>query len=195
MRKSNIKFVEIGFRSSQNKNFKGPTWHTTESFINNLNVPSGIKLGVMINSSEFTNSLDLKSEISKLFKKKDSKLYFVRIASHYHELDQSIKICEILKSFGYFVGLNLMQISEYTDSNFNIAFKKIKDLKIDVLYFADSLGSLTIEKTKKITEKFVKNYRGEIGIHAHDNLSLALSNALTAKKWCKLARFYNHGYG
>ena len=34
-----IDYVELGFRSFKTKEFKGPTWYTTESYINSLKIP------------------------------------------------------------------------------------------------------------------------------------------------------------
>ena len=33
-----VDYVEIGFRSFETKDFKGPTWYTTESFLNSLHL-------------------------------------------------------------------------------------------------------------------------------------------------------------
>ena len=49
MSSAGIKFVELGFRSLKYKDFKGPNWYTTDSYINNLNIPNNLVLGVMIN--------------------------------------------------------------------------------------------------------------------------------------------------
>ena len=50
------------------------------------------------------------------------------------------------------------------------------------MYVADSLGSLKKVQLKKIIELFKKHWFKKIGIHAHDNLSLALSNTIYANK-------------
>ena len=50
------------------------------------------------------------------------------------------------------------------------------------LYIADSLGSLNKPKIKKIVNSFRRNWPHDMGIHAHDNQSLALQNTLYAKK-------------
>ena len=50
MSKTGIKYIELGFRSLKNKDFKGPNWYTTDSYISNLEVPANLELGVMINT-------------------------------------------------------------------------------------------------------------------------------------------------
>ena len=64
-----------------------------------------------------------------------------------------------------------------------LAAKKIKELNVNVLYFADSLGSLTpVKIKKKIIFTIQKRWKGAIGIHTHDNIGKALDNSLTALK-------------
>ena len=38
-----INYVELGFRSFQTKDFKGPTWYTTESYLDSLLIPKNLK--------------------------------------------------------------------------------------------------------------------------------------------------------
>ena len=74
-----------------------------------------------------------------------------------------------------------MQISEIQEYQ----IKKICNYAkffFDYLYIADSLGTLKKIQIKKIAETFKKYWLKEIGIHAHDNLSLALSNTIYANK-------------
>ena len=52
MNKSNIKFIEIGFRSKILEKNIGLTGYSDDNFINKLKIPKNINLGVMINSSE-----------------------------------------------------------------------------------------------------------------------------------------------
>ena len=56
-----------------------------DKFINKLNVPKGINLGVMINSSEFVGKSD---GINAFFKKKNNKIKFVRLATHIKDIEK-----------------------------------------------------------------------------------------------------------
>ena len=73
-----------------------------------------------------------------------------------------------------------MQISDRSTSEIQTAVKLINQLKPNVLYFADSLGSMNKLKTKKIINIIKSGWKGEIGIHTHDNLGKALENSLAA---------------
>ena len=52
---SPVEYVEVGLRSSKNIGFKGPYAFSTDIFLESLNIPDGIKIGVMVNASEFTS--------------------------------------------------------------------------------------------------------------------------------------------
>ena len=179
---SGIKNVEIGFRSLKDDKLNGPNFFSTENYINILNVPKNLNLGVMINVSELTTHKKSYSKIlNKLFKKKsNSKISFVRLATHFSEINEAVKICKIIKSKGYFVALNLMQITEQNEKNIIDASKKIKYANPDVLYFADSLGAMGPDNVKKIIKNLKTHWNGEIGIHAHNNLGKAISNSISA---------------
>ena len=180
--KAGIKYIELGFRSLKKSNYKGPNWYTTDSYINNLTIPKNINLGVMVNVFEVTsNSLSLEKTIDALFKKaKFSKIRFVRLASHFKEFNEALKICKILKKKGYFVAVNLMQISQQTKQDIIEVGKKSEKFKPDVLYFADSLGGMNSKKISDVLTDLRLYWTGEIGIHTHDNLGKALSNSLYA---------------
>ena len=178
---SGVKYIELGFRSFSSKSFRGSNWYTTENYINSLTIPNNLKISVMVNASQIIMQNDLESSVRKLFIKKNrSKIHLVRIASHVHELDKTFKIIKILKKLGYKVGLNLMQISELSDNHLAAVVRKIQKNKPDIFYFADSLGSLDPFRIRKIVKIIKSNWKGEIGIHAHDNLGKAILNTVEA---------------
>ena len=51
---------------------------------------------------------------------------------------------------------------------------------MDVVYFADSTGSLNREQTQRIVRNFKKSWDGDLGVHAHDNMDMAMENAMIA---------------
>jgi 4-hydroxy 2-oxovalerate aldolase len=177
-----VRYVELGFRSLQNRDFKGPNWYTTDSYIKNIKIPKNINIGVMVNASELISSpFSLYKTIRKLFKnKKKTKIKFVRLACHYNELFIILDACKILKKLGYKVGINLMQISDYKESQIVYACNIATKAKPEMLYIADSLGSLNQSDISKLILLIRKSWKGEVGIHAHNNLGQAVSNTCTA---------------
>ncbi len=178
-----IDYVEIGFRFIDTVKTKGPTAYSEEKFLRSLKIPKKLKIGIMINAADFINKNEIIALAKKHFKpKKDSVISLVRIACHYHEVDAITPLVKWFKKSGYKVGINIMQIPELTLNQIKKTVSIIKKTKADILYFADSLGSLSSVGTKKIIRNIRMNWKGSIGIHAHDNMGKALDNSLEAIK-------------
>jgi 4-hydroxy 2-oxovalerate aldolase len=184
MRRSPVAVVEVGFRFLKNNGFKGPCAFTTDDFLKGLKIPQGLTIGVMVNGADLHGGVGWRSAIETLFPlpAMETPVDLVRIACHYSELEDAFLAATWLVERGYRVGINLMQISErkqYEIENFG---KMASDSQIEVLYFADSMGSMTPNMTSNIIGWLQKNWSGPIGIHAHDNMRLALTNTLLAKE-------------
>lgn len=183
--KTKVTHVEIGFRFKSKDGFKGPNAYTSDDYLRRLKIPKELKIGVMINASDLVGDLSLKDQVLKLFPedKSISRIDFVRIASHYHELEVSFEATILLKQLGFFVGLNLMQISERSEGEIESFIDRSKKYPIDVIYCADSVGGLEQVDVENIYKIFLKNCTHiPYGFHAHDNLHLALLNTSCAMK-------------
>ena len=146
-------------------------------------IPKKLKLGVMVNAADFISNKNIIDLAKKIFKpKKKSLISLVRIACHHHEVKTIIPLVKWLKQSGYKVGVNIMQIPELSSQEIKGTVLQVKKSKADILYFADSLGSLDAIKTKKIIKNIKKNWKGSTGIHTHDNMGKALENSIEAIK-------------
>lgn len=179
-----VDYVEVGFRFLDKKKTKGPCAYTTENYLKTLNIPKKLKLAVMINASDFImEPLKQKLLVDKTFlSKKKSPIKLVRIACHFDEINKIQNIVKILNYKGYEVAINMMQISEQRNEEILKILEVIKKMKIKTLYFADSLGSLNPRDTEKIINTLKKKWKGNIGIHTHDNIGKALENSIKAIK-------------
>jgi len=180
-----IDYVELGFRSLNKNEYRGPCYYTTDDFLNSLKIPKNLKISVMVNANEILSN-NFNSPISAikfLFKKKKySKVNLVRIACHLEEIKKIIEPAKFLKSQGYSVGLNLMQIADKSEDDIKEISELVNDSKFDVFYFADSMGNLNKSKTSNIINLIREKFNGELGIHAHDNMGKALDNTLLASE-------------
>ena len=180
-----VDFVEIGFRSLKNDGFKGGAAYSTDTFLNSFDIPKGLinKIGVMVNGSELTNSKTQISRLEKLFNHKNkSPVTLVRIACHVHEFHDCLPAAKWLKQQGYLVGFNLMQVTESSLEEITNIAKSANNYPIDVLYFADSMGSLDLNQLEDIVQAFQKGWKGELGIHTHDNIGQAINNSIHSVK-------------
>ena len=73
-----------------------------------------------------------------------------------------------------------MQIPELSSLEIRNVVKQIKRTKADILYFADSMGSLDGSKTKRIIQQIKSLWKKSTGIHTHDNMGKALENSVAA---------------
>jgi len=75
-----------------------------------------------------------------------------------------------------------MQVAECPSDELTGLATMASEYPIDVLYFADSMGSLTSERTSEIIRSFQAGWKGDLGIHTHDNMGEAISNSKQAIK-------------
>ena len=53
MSKIGVNLVEIGFRSLRDDRVMGNTAYSTNQFLSSLKIPNNLKIGVMVNASDF----------------------------------------------------------------------------------------------------------------------------------------------
>ncbi len=179
---SGINYIEIGFRTLESDEYFGPFAYCSEDFLSQLEIKNTSKLGVMINASEIKKNGDFSEFMKKLFPVSGSysKISLIRIATTLEEIEYAMKAAKWLKNNNYRVGINLMQIATLSMNNIKRFSSKFKNFKPDVLFFADSTGTLKNQNISSIIEGLRSNWDGDIGIHAHDNMHRALINTLEA---------------
>jgi len=182
---ANIDIIEIGFRffSNENKQFLGPFAYCNEEFIKQLPLPDETPIAVMINAVDIISYNDgIEQGIKKLFlDSKYSLVDIVRIATHNSTISECYQISEILKSLGYRVFLNIMQVDSISSDIFSQKISLVKSWNtIETIYFADSFGNMNPNSVSNYLDMIKEIWTGDIGFHAHDNKGLALSNSLSA---------------
>jgi 4-hydroxy 2-oxovalerate aldolase len=144
--------AELGFRFLKNEGFKGPTAFTTDEFLQRLSIPPGLTIGVMVNGSDLCTDIGWQAAIECLFPKPSSSspVDLVRLACHFEELANAFSAASWLMERGYRVGVNLMQIADRSKEEVEKLGKLASISGIEVLYFADSMGSMTPDDTSRI---------------------------------------------
>ena len=197
---SSVSHVELGFRFVDKSNGLGSFAYTSEDFIDQLDLPTNKLYGLMINAQDYLKLKDPVNELKKSFKEAhNSKISFVRIAVDLPSASECIFIAKTLDTLGYSVMINLMQANLYPEKQLTQAIKHIKKWdSVDVLYFADSLGSMLLKDVHALIKLIKKTWHRDIGFHAHNNMHLALSNAIGASEaGCKFcdSTFFGMGRG
>lgn len=174
--------VEVGFRTSQNLALNGPHAFSTDEYVSGFQLPSGLNLWVMVNASELMGE-DFRTGISNLFgRRSDSPISGVRIAAVARDLPAIVSAARELTALGYRVALNLMQAASTSTQDIEMLSESGKRVAADVLYLADTNGSMSPRGVEKSVLALSKNWDGSIGFHAHDNLGFALINSVVAAR-------------
>jgi len=182
MKAAQVDIVEMGFRFLQNSGFKGACAYTSDDFLRSLDIPKNLTVAVMVNGSDLLTDLGLIQTLEKLFPvpAADTPVELVRFACHLREVAQVLPAVTWLTERGYRVGFNLMQIADRSREEVVELARAACAYPIEVLYFADSMGSMTPDDAARITGWLREEWEGPIGIHTHDNMGLALQNTLRA---------------
>jgi 4-hydroxy 2-oxovalerate aldolase len=178
-----VNVVELGFRFWHNKGFKGASAFTKDEFVRRLEIPKALKVGVMLNAGDLVVDGSLSQKrLEALFPEAagESPVGLVRIACHVYEFHIVLPASIWLKAQGYLVGFNLMQIADCTEDEVRQLAATAVEFPLDVLYFADSMGSMTPDQATQIISWLRSAWSGALGIHAHDNMGLAVANTLRA---------------
>ena len=183
MKAAQVDAVELGFRFLHNRGFKGACAYTPDDFLRSLAIPPGLTVGVMVNGADLCTDLGWQGAVDRLFPQPaaETPVDIVRFACHFRELPRVMPAVDWLVARGYRVGLNLMQVSDRTRADLRDLAAMAGDQPVDVLYVADSMGSLTPDDTARIIGWLRADWDGPLGIHTHDNMGLALANTLRAR--------------
>jgi|TARA_B100001971_G_C18258096_1_gene584010 3-deoxy-manno-octulosonate cytidylyltransferase (CMP-KDO synthetase) len=138
------------------------------------------KLSFMVDTKDFVVNNKLDYTLIKTNIHKNSIFNMCRVASALDFLDHSKELVGYLHSIGYETTFNLVRASLLDKSTLQKAIKSADDSEADVLYLADSFGSLISNKLSEFLKIYRDNTDKKIGFHAHNNLGLGFSNALLA---------------
>ncbi len=178
-----IDIVEIGFRFMSSGQFLGAFAYTTDEYLRTLPIPGELQLAVMINAKDLIkHNQGVEVAVNKLFDScEKSPVDIVRVAAHANEIRECEFLLKRLKELGYNVILNIMQIVFLKPDELRQIVQQVRDWGcIDVLYFADSFGSLDPGAVEDLAKLLVSEWDKEIGFHAHNNKGQALANAMAA---------------
>ena len=170
--------AEVGYKGWNTD--KGPYMRCEEEFLRpRLPELTKLKLAFMIDVKEFVG----KDATEVIPYAKDSVFSWVRIATHMSTLDKTKEMVGFMRERGYAVGVNIMGASLLTESQLALASSTLWNSGIEVLYFADSLGSLSpgecVDKLEALRSGFpVDHWSPRCGFHSHDNQGLAIANSM-----------------
>lgn len=103
-----------------------------------------------------------------------------RIATHCTEADISEQHIALSKDLGMEVAGFLMMSHMIEPEALSEQAKLMESYGADCVYVVDSAGAMTIDDARARVSTLKSNLSVDVGIHAHNNLSLAVANSMAA---------------
>ena len=173
-----IDYMEIGYISNEksfSRKVMGPWKFCSENDLRRIvgDKTTSVKLSAMadIGRVDFTD----------IPKASDSALSMIRVACYAHQIDKAIKLAHHCMDKGYETTINLMAVSSVSEPDLVEVLDDVAKSHVPVFYLVDSFGSMHCESIQYLMKKYIDALPDkEIGIHAHNNMQLAVSNTITA---------------
>lgn len=173
-----IDYMEIGYKSSESafsRDEVGPWKFCDEKDLRRImgDNNTNLKISAMADIGRISpDDIPLASE---------SLIDMMRVACYVHQVDKAIWLAEHCMDKGYEVTINLMAVSKVNELDLDQALADLAKSRVPTIYVVDSFGSLYCESIEHLVKKYKAALPGkELGIHAHNNMQLAMSNTITS---------------
>ncbi|MDE1483349.1 3-hydroxy-3-methylglutaryl-CoA lyase [Xenorhabdus bovienii] len=175
--KSGMEWFEIGYRNGSFKPISniGLTGMSPDSYIWDIHraVPEA-KL-VVIAHPHNINADDIHAM-------KMNGVSLLRLCIKADNPQPCLELCEITRAIGMAVSINFTRVSQLSVSKIIEVVKQCEHAGADIIYLADSNGSLFPEQVSQMFYKLKSATQSQLGFHPHDNLGLATANSIEAMK-------------
>ena len=176
MESFDISYVEIGYRSLEQEGYYGEYFYCPIHVINKLkSLMPNKKLAVIINEKDINVS-----SVSDVLSPCIGYIDMVRIALDPIHFSRGIELASKVKDMGFCVALNIMYMSQWTESSKFLDFLPKLGKTVDYLYLVDSFGGMLPKDIKNKISLIRSCTRTPLGFHGHNNLELALANSIIA---------------
>ncbi len=174
---SGVEWMEIGYRNGSFKPMPdmGITGHSPDSYIKAIHdaVPEA-KIVVIAHPHNITEN--------DVVNMKNNGVSLLRLCIKTDNPQPALALCEIAKSIGLTVSVNITRVSQITVSQLLDVAMLCQSAGTDIIYLADSNGSLLPDQVARLVHVLKGATNMEVGFHAHDNLGLAMANSIEALK-------------
>jgi 3-deoxy-manno-octulosonate cytidylyltransferase (CMP-KDO synthetase) len=184
--KSEVDYIELGYKSP----IPGGRFRKcNDKFISTL-LKKELKvinadLAFMIDTKDFLENggINMKLLRDVIKPKFLSPFTLCRIATNYETLDETLELVDIISDLGYQTTVNLMKVATLTKKAVKESLEKLGKSNVDMIYIADSLGSIHGKQIEELLNLFRKTCivnDKHLGFHPHNNLGLAFPNTIRA---------------
>lgn len=170
---SKIDIVECGFLTEKTeRNLDLSLFDSIERIVHYLPVHRKNSMTVcMINYGEF--------DAENLPQYDGTSIDGIRVVFHKQDLDEALKMCEVIINKGYKLFIQPMVSISYSDKEFVSLINKTNKLRPYAFYIVDSFGVMKRTDLMRLYYLVDHNLSDDIyvGYHSHNNIQLAYSNA------------------
>jgi len=173
-----VDYMEIGYKSSEHafsRKEMGPWKFCDEKDIRRIIGPGEpkIKLAALCDIGRI--------DLDDIPPKEESAISMMRVACYVHQMDKAIALAHHCMDKGYETSINLMAVSKVNEHDLDEALADVAKSRVPIFYLVDSFGSMHCESIEHLMKKYKEAMPNiEIGIHAHNNMQLAMSNTITS---------------
>ncbi len=172
---ANIDYIEIGYRNGlANQAIRvGPAGKCDFDYIYKLksHCPQA-NIGVMLHPANIT--------YKDLYELKELGIAIIRVCQTASTMERNIEIINTCKEMGFVTTANIVKISRMEMRSVLKKTEQLEQSQADVIYIADSFGNLIPENVAVYMQQMRSITSKKLGFHSHNNLSLGLSNAISA---------------
>lgn len=170
-----VEWVELGYRSKPQKSYLGEYFYCPDYVLEMARSVFKGKIAIMFNEK------DIKPEdVKGLLNSAKGKVDMIRLAIDPKNILRAVELANEIKKHGFLVGFNVMYMSKWKNQpEFLDLLPKINSVA-DYLYMVDSYGGIYPNEVKEILAIVKEKVTIPIGFHGHNNMELALINAITA---------------
>lgn len=179
--KAGVDYMEFGYKAS--KEIFSPDRFGKWKFCDDEDIRdivgeniTQMKISVMAD----VGRCDYKNDI---IPKAESPIDMIRVATYVTTIPEAMDMIEHCHKLGYETAINIMAISKEKTEDIHQALEIFSNSPVDVIYIVDSYGAYYPEQIRRTAQMYLEygdKYNKTIGIHAHDNQSLAFANTIDA---------------
>ena len=171
-----VTIVEIGYRNHPCDGYYGKHYYTPISLIS--------RARELMPSKQLALMLDEKScphtTLHLLLESCKGMVNMFRIAVSPSRLENALLMAQVIKNFGFKVGINLMYASTITPDAPVFDLISRMDGVVDAFSLVDSYGSIYPNQLTSLIEVCLSKTQLPLGFHGHNNIELAFANCLAA---------------
>lgn len=173
-----VDYMEIGYLSSEkafDRKVYGPWKFCADADLRRIMGDNNTKLKI-------SAMADIgRIELDDIPPASESLIDMIRVACYVHQVDKAVELAHHCMDKGYETTINMMAVSKVNEMELDEALQDIAKSRVPVFYAVDSFGSMYVESIQRLVRKYSAALPDkEIGIHAHNNMQLAMSNTITA---------------